>query len=73
MLKVGIAGYGIVGKRRRECIDRHPGMNVIAVCDRDFSNKGVFEDGIRFYQNFTDLLLEKLDVLFVVIQVKKYV
>ena len=65
MLKVGIAGYGIVGKRRRECIDRHPEMDVIAVCDKEFSKKGVFEDGIRFYQNYTDLIFEKLDVLFV--------
>lgn len=23
-LKVGIAGFGVVGKRRKECIDRHP-------------------------------------------------
>ena len=26
MLKVGIAGYGVVGKRRRECVDLHPEM-----------------------------------------------
>lgn len=32
-LKVGIAGYGIVGKRRHQFIDEHPGLQVIAVCD----------------------------------------
>ena len=65
MLRVGIAGYGIVGKRRRECVDRHPKMKVVAVCDRVFSGNGLMEDGLRYYQNYQDLLLEKLDVLIV--------
>jgi len=28
-LRVGIAGYGIVGKRRRTCVDHHPHMQVV--------------------------------------------
>jgi len=65
MLRVGIAGYGIVGKRRRECIDQNPKMEVVAVCDRIFSNDGFMGDGLRYYHNYQDLLLENLDVLIV--------
>jgi predicted dehydrogenase len=64
-LKVGIAGYGVVGKRRRMVIDRHPMLSVVAVCDQNFSASGKFDDGVRFYPDFNFLLEEKLDVLFV--------
>jgi len=64
-LKVGIAGYGIVGKRRHECVNRHSDMELVAVCDRVFEDKGVFPDGIRYYTNYHDLLAEELDVLIV--------
>ena len=47
MLKVGIAGYGIVGKRRRACIDAHPDLELVSVCDRSFEDSGIFSDGVR--------------------------
>ena len=56
---------GVIGKRRKECIDRHPNIRVMAVCDRDFNGEGTFPDGIRYYPNYTRLLTENLDVLFV--------
>lgn len=65
MLKVGIAGYGIVGKRRHDCLDRNPHTKVVAVCDRNFDNKGKFSNGINFYTTYPELIREKLDVLFV--------
>ena len=64
-LKVGIAGFGVIGKRRKECIDRHPHLRVMAMCDRTFSGEGVFPDGIRYHQDYKRLLTEDLDVLFV--------
>jgi len=64
-LKVGIAGYGVVGKRRHEYIDVHPKMKVIAVCDQSFLEKSVDEKGILCFANYHDLLKEKLDILFV--------
>jgi len=64
-LKVGIAGYGVVGKRRRKAIDQHPALETVAVCDRVFLEDGKFEDGVRFYKSYKDLLKEKLDILFV--------
>ncbi len=64
-LKVGIAGYGVVGKRRRHFIDQHPKLETVAVCDRTFATAGVFDDGVRYYTHYKDLLDEKLNVLFV--------
>ena len=65
MLKVGIAGYGVVGKRRREFIDKHPHLKTIAVCDKTFTEDGIFDDGVKFYKGSKSLLNEELDVLFV--------
>ena len=64
-LKVGIAGYGIVGKRRRACVDRNPHMELVAVCDRLFDGNGTFPEGVRYYTDYRNLLNEKLDVLIV--------
>lgn len=64
-LKVGIAGFGVVGKRRKDCIDRHPHLRVVAVCDRTFEGEGALPDGIRYYENYRRLLTEDLDVLIV--------
>ena len=64
-LKVGIAGYGVVGKRRRYFIDSHPNMMTVAVCDQKYEGAGSFEDGVRYYRTYQELLQEPLDVLFV--------
>lgn len=64
-LSVGIAGYGVVGPRRRHHIDSHPSLKTVAVCDQSFADNGVFPDGVRYYTNYKDLLKEKLDILFV--------
>jgi len=64
-LKVGIAGHGIVGNRRRACVDRNPHMELVAVCDRSFDGNGTFPEGVRYYTDYRNLLKEKLDVLIV--------
>ena len=64
-LKVGIAGFGIVGKRRKNCIDRHPDLHLVAVCDKMFNEKNVPADRIRYHQDYLHLLKEDLDVLIV--------
>ena len=45
-LKVGIAGYGVVGKRRREVIDAHPALKTVAVSDRRLKGDGAFDDAM---------------------------
>lgn len=64
-LKVGIAGYGIVGRRRRACIDQHPDLQTVSVCDKSFENVGEFSDGVRFYPSYHEMLGENLDILIV--------
>lgn len=64
-LKVGIAGYGVVGKRRKACVDRNPHMRVVAVCDRNFSDSVVMEGGVRCCPDYKSLLQQDLDVLIV--------
>jgi predicted dehydrogenase len=65
MLRVGIAGYGVVGKRRHDCIRKRQDMQVVAVCDRNLSGGEQLSDGVRFYHSYQDILREELDVLFV--------
>jgi predicted dehydrogenase len=65
IFSVGIAGYGVVGKRRRKFIDMHPNLKTVAVCDKNFSSNGEMDDSVKFFSNHKDLLAEKLDVLFV--------
>lgn len=64
-LKVGIAGYGVVGQRRRHFIDLHPELRTVAVCDQSFHDTGVMPDGVRHHHDYRGLLSEDLDVLFV--------
>jgi predicted dehydrogenase len=64
-LKVGIAGYGVVGKRRRDCVSRHPSLRAVAVCDQTFEDEGTLPDGVRYYRDYKRLLTEDLDVLIV--------
>jgi predicted dehydrogenase len=64
-LRVGIAGFGVVGKRRKNCIASHPRLRVVAVCDQTFADEGVLSDGVRYYRDYRRLLTQSLDVLFV--------
>lgn len=64
-MKVGIAGYGIVGERRHQYIDAHPSMEVVAVCDRRFKDQDVRIKNVKVHDNYQDLLAHKLDILFV--------
>lgn len=64
-MKVGIAGYGVVGKRRQVCVDRNPHMELVVVCDRAFDGSGVFPNGVRYCPDYRSLLKEKLDILIV--------
>ena len=65
MLRVGIAGYGVVGKRRKECLDLNPNVKVVALSDKLFDVCDDPRAGVKKFQNYADLLSEKLDLLFV--------
>ncbi len=64
-LRVGIAGYGVVGSRRRAHIDRNPYLRTEAVSDIRFDSAGRDPDGTYRHVTYQDLLEHDLDVLFV--------
>jgi len=65
-LRVGIAGYGVVGKKRHECVNYHKELELVAVCDKEIYKKtGPIGENINLYTNYKDLLSENLDVLIV--------
>lgn len=65
ILKVGIAGYGVVGRRRHEFIDRNPHFKTIAVCDQSFEKSVMLANSVACFSNYRDLLKEPIDILFV--------
>ena len=64
-LRVGIAGHGVVGQRRKKFIDAQKGLCTVAVCDQKFERDGVFDDGLAYFTNYQRLLDKELDALFV--------
>lgn len=65
-LTVGIAGYGVVGKRRHFFLDSNQYCQVVSVCDQKFESNGQFDNGIYYFRNYKEMLKEsKLDILFV--------
>ena len=78
-LRVGIAGFGVVGKRRFEIIKTHPQLTTVAVCDRHFKDgawpsaqktglligEGILGEKVKYFQDHRKLLQEDLDILFV--------
>jgi len=64
-VRVGIAGYGVVGKRRRHFIDLRPDLETIAVCDINFKNPQLIADGVKAFTSYKELLREPLDAIFV--------
>ena len=65
-LKVAIAGFGIVGKRRFQYIKEHPSLKVTAICEQNSFEKSLEYSEINCYNNYKDLLSkEDLDVIFI--------
>ena len=65
ILRVGIAGYGVVGKRRRECVERNPNTQLVAVCDCNFPADSFLKDGVLHVSDYLSLLKQDLDILIV--------
>jgi predicted dehydrogenase len=65
-LKVAIAGFGIVGKRRFQYIKEHPFLKVTAICEQNPFEKNLEYSELNCYTNYKDLLSqEDLDVIFI--------
>jgi predicted dehydrogenase len=64
-LKVGIAGFGIVGKRRMKYINRNKHLKTVAVSDSTFKGDGVFNNGLLYFNDYKKIFSIELDILFV--------
>ena len=64
-LKVGIAGYGVVGKRRRKFIDQNPYLRTCALSDITLDLTKTYETGVSYFNDYNDLMKLDLDILFV--------
>ena len=63
--KVGIIGYGVVGKRRKEYIDLNPHLDTHYVSDISFDSDGVFKDGVKYFNDYNKIFEQDVDVIFV--------
>ena len=63
-LKVGIAGYGVVGKKRKKILDNIPGVRVVAISDKNKKNR-ILNKNINFYDDYNKLFNENLNILFI--------
>ena len=64
-VRVGIAGYGIVGRRRQACIANNPRLQSVAACDRNPDAGIDLPDGATFHETYGELLEQDLDGVFV--------
>ena len=60
--RVGVVGYGAVGRRRRAAIDQHPELVTVSLCDPAHAP---FVDGLPCAAELPALLAHELDALFV--------
>lgn len=62
-LKVGIIGYGKIGKIRHECIKNHPLLELLGVCD---INADTCQNSCAtYYSDYKELLRASPDIVFV--------
>ncbi len=66
VLRIGIAGFGIIGKRRYHYINQLKDMKVVSVCDKVKPNSSELKENIKFYTDYRLMFMnESLDALFV--------
>jgi len=63
-IKVIIAGYGVVGKKRHAALNRLDNIEVVAICDRTFQNVKTLKDNTIYFQNYEDGIKVEADAIF---------
>jgi len=64
-IKIGIAGYGVVGKRRHFFLKKNSNFNVIAICDQIDQNLNSQNKNINFFKSYKKMLNMNLDAIFI--------
>lgn len=64
-LRIGIAGYGIVGKRRHKSLLKIKKIKVVAICDKKIKKERKNSSGIKLLKNYKKLLIEDIDAIII--------
>ena len=65
-MRVGIAGYGVVGKKRLLSIIRNTSYKVTSISEINPKARNNIPDGINVFKNYQDLITEAdLDIIFI--------
>lgn len=62
-IRVGIVGYGRVGKKRAEILEKHPHYSLEGICDVEKPKEHTLN--CSFYKNHSSLLEENIDAVFI--------
>jgi len=73
ILKVGIAGFGVVGKKRFHFIEENPNLKTVCVCDARFgendfdqtADQVIQNKEIKTYHDYQKLFEQEINILFV--------
>ncbi|MBU0497849.1 MAG: Gfo/Idh/MocA family oxidoreductase [Candidatus Thermoplasmatota archaeon] len=63
IIKIGIIGYGKMGKIRKKEIEKNPQLSLVGICDQNINSNKLSD--IKYYQNYLELLNDKIDAVFV--------
>lgn len=64
-IKIGIAGYGVVGKHRHHCLQKNSFANVVALSDKNLKNQPIEKNNVSFFDDYKKIMTQSLDALFV--------
>jgi len=65
-MKVGIAGYGVVGKTRHASIQKNTSYEVVAISEANSAAQENIPSGIDIYHDYRDLISKaELDIIFI--------
>jgi len=65
-MKVGIAGYGVVGKKRHLSISENTDFEVVTVSESNLKAQKNIPEGIKVFDNYQDLISDaNIDIVFI--------
>ncbi len=64
-LRVGIAGYGIVGKRRHKSLSKIKSVKIVCICDKKFKKNNFNNNNITYFNNYKDLINNNIDAIII--------
>lgn len=64
-VRVGIVGYGVVGRKRHAMLNSIDGAEVVSICDRRSIDQTTLSSGISIHRSYEDVLQDDIDALFV--------